>query len=133
VVRSELDAHPGAAVDEHHVPTVFGVDRASEESSPEVALGGQVGGVEHDDLVVDSHRTILPEADTTWRQAAYRLTARKGLLERPDHGSRLTNPLPPRFGPAMMNDGGGCIVPIGFFEFEEGKPHADCRFRGSVD
>jgi hypothetical protein len=38
------------------VPVILGIDRAVEHSSPETALGREVGGVEHDDLMVDAHR-----------------------------------------------------------------------------
>lgn len=55
MIRRKLDAHPGLAFYEHHVPIVFGVDGAPEESGLEAAPRAQVGRVEHNDLVVDSH------------------------------------------------------------------------------
>jgi hypothetical protein len=66
VVRRELDPNTRLTVDEHHVPVVLSVHCATEEPGPKAALGGQIRGVEDDDLMVDSHRVILarsPAAD----------------------------------------------------------------------
>jgi hypothetical protein len=41
------------------VPIILGVDRAAEYAGPERAFGGQVSGVEYDDLMVDFHSVIL--------------------------------------------------------------------------
>ena len=64
MVRCQLDADPRLTVDEHHVPVVFGVDRAAEHAGPEAALCGEIGGVEHDDLEDDLHAVIVAG---TWR------------------------------------------------------------------
>ena len=47
---------PGFAVDHHPVPVILGIDRAAEHPRREAALGREVGGVEHDDLMIDAHR-----------------------------------------------------------------------------
>lgn len=59
VFGGQLDSYPRLTVDDHHVPVSLGVDRATEHSSPKAAFGGQVSGIEDDDLVVDLHRAIL--------------------------------------------------------------------------
>src|SRR5205807_7380664 len=58
-VRRELNAEPPLAVDQHAVPLVVRVDRAAQQTCPEGALGGQIGGVEHDDLPRDLHAVLL--------------------------------------------------------------------------
>lgn len=55
VLRRELHPYPGIAIDRHHVPVVVDVDRATENSGPEAAFGGQISGIEHDHLMLDSH------------------------------------------------------------------------------
>lgn len=50
VVRRELDTEPPLAIDHHAVPVVLGFDCAAQQTCPEAALGGEIGGVEHDDL-----------------------------------------------------------------------------------
>jgi len=41
------------------VPVILGIDGAVEHPGPEAALGREVCGVEHDDLMFDAHREIL--------------------------------------------------------------------------
>ncbi len=72
MVRRELNAEPPLAVDQHAVPIVVRVDRASHQTCPEGALGGQVGGVEHDDLSRDLHTVLL-------RTTRYHASARKAI------------------------------------------------------
>jgi len=56
VIGGELDSDPGLTVHGHQVEIVVTVvDRTPQHSGPEVALGGRVGRVEHDDLMVDLH------------------------------------------------------------------------------
>jgi hypothetical protein len=59
MIGRELNTDPRFTVDGHHMPVVLSVDRATEQSGPEAALGRQVGGVEHDDLVGNLHAVIL--------------------------------------------------------------------------
>ena len=58
MVGCELNPDPPSAVGvENAVPAVVvvGDDATAEHACPEGALGGQVGGVEHDDLSSDLH------------------------------------------------------------------------------
>src|SRR5438034_7486602 len=55
--RSNPD--PWFPVDDHHVPVLLGIDSAVEHPGPEAALGREVGGVEHDDLMIDAHPVLL--------------------------------------------------------------------------
>ena len=55
VVGRKLDSDAGLTVDEHHVPPFLCVNGATEESGPEGALGGQVSGVEYNDLMLELH------------------------------------------------------------------------------
>jgi hypothetical protein len=55
VIGRELNAGPRFAVDDDHVPVIFGIHFTVEYASPEAALGGEMRGVEHDDLMVDAH------------------------------------------------------------------------------
>jgi hypothetical protein len=59
MVGGQLHADAWLTVDEHHVPVILGVDGPAEHTRPEAALGREIGGVEHDDLVVDLHRIIV--------------------------------------------------------------------------
>jgi hypothetical protein len=71
MVGRELDAHARFTVDQHHVPSVLSIDGAAKHSRPELAFGGQVSGVEHNDLVVDFHRIMIaPLAGDDQFQAA---------------------------------------------------------------
>ena len=63
MVGSQLNSQPWFAVDVDTVPIVLRLDRATQQSSPEGALGGQVGGVEDDDLSSNPHAVILPRAE----------------------------------------------------------------------
>jgi hypothetical protein len=63
VVRRELKTEARCTVDVNRVPVVLGFDRALQEAGPECALGGEVGGVEHDDLAQGLHRAIEPYFD----------------------------------------------------------------------
>jgi hypothetical protein len=64
MVGRELDTHPRFTVDQHHVPLVLSIDHAAKHSRPELAFAGQIGGVEHNNLVVDFHRVMIaPSAD----------------------------------------------------------------------
>jgi hypothetical protein len=56
----ELNGQPRFAVDVDVVPIVLGVDRATQQLGPEGTFGGQVGGVEDDDLPSNFHFVILP-------------------------------------------------------------------------
>src|SRR5579883_1830744 len=82
VVRRELNAEPPLAVDQHAVPIAVRFYRAAQQAGPETALGGKVGGVEHDDLSFDLHAVLL---GTT----AYRIRVvpweREGKRQRPDY------------------------------------------------
>jgi hypothetical protein len=64
-----LDANLRLTVDQHHVPVVFGVDGPTEHAGPEAALGGQIGGVEHDDLEGDLHAMIFARTSRTGTSA----------------------------------------------------------------
>ncbi|GAC1473265.1 MAG: hypothetical protein NVS1B6_14020 [Steroidobacteraceae bacterium] len=55
MIRRELHTEPPLAVDQYTMPIVVLYDCATEESCPERALGGQIGGVEHDYLSRDFH------------------------------------------------------------------------------
>ena len=44
------------------MPVFLSLDGATEESGPEAALGIQVGGIEHNNLVLDPHSVILAQA-----------------------------------------------------------------------
>ena len=59
VIRRELDPHPWLTFDDDHVPVVLSVHCATEEPGPKAALGGQIRGLENDDLMLDSHRVML--------------------------------------------------------------------------
>ena len=59
MVRRELDAEPPLAVDDHAVPVILGFDRAPQQTCPEAALGGEVGGVEHNDLSPDLQAGVI--------------------------------------------------------------------------
>jgi hypothetical protein len=59
MVRRELHAQPPLAVDHHAVSLVVRFDRAAQQTCPEGALGGQIGGVEHNDLPRDLHAVLL--------------------------------------------------------------------------
>jgi hypothetical protein len=72
VIRRELDPHPWLTVDEHHVPVVLSVHCATEEPGPKAALGGQIRGVEYDDLMLDSHRVILARSPALCPPPVYR-------------------------------------------------------------
>ncbi len=60
MVGRQLNAQPRFAIDVDTVPIVLRVDRATQQSGPESALGGQVGGVENNDLSGNPHPVILP-------------------------------------------------------------------------
>jgi hypothetical protein len=59
VVGRQLHPDPRCTVDEHHVKVILGIDGAAEHPGPEAALGGEVGGVEHHDLMIDAYRVLL--------------------------------------------------------------------------
>ena len=61
VVGCELNPDPPLTIHRHAVPVVFGVDRPTQESSPERAHGVQVSSVENDDRSRDLHDVILGE------------------------------------------------------------------------
>ena len=63
VVGRQLHPDPWHTVHEHHVPVILGVDGAVEHPGPEAALGREVRGIEHDDLMIDVHRVILNQRD----------------------------------------------------------------------
>ena len=56
---SELNPDPGFAVDDHDVPVIFGIHGTIEHPCPEAALGREISGVEHDDLMIDTHTSSL--------------------------------------------------------------------------
>jgi len=67
VVRCPLDADPRLAVHHHHVPVVVDVERPVHDTDPEAALGGEIGGIEHDRLGLDLHPTIISGAGSSSR------------------------------------------------------------------
>jgi hypothetical protein len=60
VTGRELNGKPRFAVDVDIVPIVLRVDRATQQFGPEGTFGGQVSGVEDDDLPSNFHAVILP-------------------------------------------------------------------------
>jgi hypothetical protein len=70
------------------VPFILSIDRAAKHSRPELALGGQVSGVEHNDLVVDFHRVMIAlSADDDQFPDCRRYVARR-------RAPRFTDPTP---------------------------------------
>ena len=61
-VRCELNAEPPFAIDQNAVPIVVRYNSPTQQSGPERALGKQVGGIEDDDLSLDSHPVIVPQS-----------------------------------------------------------------------
>jgi hypothetical protein len=59
VVGRELHSDLGFALDHHHVPVIFRIHGTVEHPGPEGALGGEIRGVEHHDLTVDAHTSML--------------------------------------------------------------------------
>lgn len=55
MVGCQLNAEPPFALDDDTVPIVVRVDLATQESGPEAALSGEIGGVEDDDLSGNLH------------------------------------------------------------------------------
>jgi hypothetical protein len=67
VIGRELNADARLTVHDDHVPVIFGIHFTLEHPSPEAALGGEVRGVEHDDLMIDPHRMSLArDGDDRW-------------------------------------------------------------------
>ena len=54
MIGCELNPDPRFAFDDHHVPVIFGIDFTVEHPGPEAALGGEIRGVEHDDLMINA-------------------------------------------------------------------------------
>src|SRR5690606_952631 len=62
MIGSQLDSYPRLSVDVDHAESVVDVQGPVEYSSPEIALGLDVGGVEDDDLVVDLQEASSSES-----------------------------------------------------------------------
>ena len=74
MVWGELKTETWHTIHVQRVPIVLNLDCALQEACPEGALGGEVRGVEHDDLAERFHRTIKPHlvrGVTEWRDHEY--------------------------------------------------------------
>jgi hypothetical protein len=80
MVGRKLDSDPRLTTDRNHVPIFLSSYRPTKHARPELALRGEVGGVEHNDLMVDLHGTILPQprARRPRRLATWRRRLRHG-------------------------------------------------------
>ena len=54
-----MNSDPGFAFNDNHVPVIFGIHGPLRHRGPEAALGSEIGGVEHDNLVIDAHSVML--------------------------------------------------------------------------
>ena len=88
VVGRQLNPDPWCTVDDHHVPVILGIDGAVEHPGPEAALGREVCGVEHDDLMIDAHRVILFKRDQAGPRYCFGVT--------PQHSSKRAAGCPRR-------------------------------------